>query len=167
MIHRTFSLVFVLCLFTDALVFAQSRSALLVRGNAWITGLPGIEENAFPCFFGNYRLDGLDSGPAVFSVYICRETVLFDGRIWLSREGLPGPAVQRADGEVLFIGLSPVSSGNPASAGGWTFLFRFSENKPGDEAINRLIDAWTARFRYFFSLVKSISDVSLPAVVNF
>jgi hypothetical protein len=167
MICRKFSLVFVFCLFTGVFAFAQNGSALLVRGNAWITGLPGIEENAFPCFFGDYRLGGLDSGSAAFSVYICREPLLFDRRVWLSREGLPGQAVQRGDGDVLFIGLPEEALLSAETGGGWTILFRFSENKPGDEAINRLIGAWMTRFRYFFSLVKGISDISLPAVVNF
>jgi hypothetical protein len=167
MICRRFSLIFFLCLCTGIFAFAQNRSALLIRGNTWITGLPGIEENAFSCFYGDYRLAGLDSGTAVFSVYICREPLLFDGQIWQSRAGLTGRAVQRSDGEDLFIGL-PVETGLPLGAGGgWTILFRFSGDKPGDETINRLVGEWAAKFRYFFSLVKTISDVSLPAVVNF
>jgi hypothetical protein len=175
--YRVFRPVFFLCLFGIwGTAFAQSGSAVLVRGNAWISGLPGIGENAFPCFFGDYRLAGvslgaeedasLDTGASLFSVYISRESLLFSERLWQSREGFSGRgAVQRREGGSLFVCLP--AEGLLSSGAGWTIMFRFPSEGFDDPTLERFAAAWLRRFSYFFSLVKGISDISFPAVVNF
>ncbi|MDR0602025.1 MAG: hypothetical protein LBG42_06540 [Treponema sp.] len=166
MIYRVFRLVFFLC-FSGGMAFAQTGSALLVRGNAWVSGLPGIGENAFPCFFGEYRPAGA-SADAVFSVYICREPLLFSQRLWQPRQGLPERgAVERREGGTLFVGFPPESSLSGEDHGGWTVLFCFPSEGFDDGTLNRFAAKWLERFHYFFSLVRHIADISFPAVVRF
>jgi hypothetical protein len=72
------------------------------------------------------------------------------------------------NGEGFLIGFL-FSGGN--EIGSWTVLFQFPRGIDAaglNEAdANRLITAWIGRFRYFLSLIKTSSDVSLPAVVTF
>jgi hypothetical protein len=181
--YRVFRPVFFLCLCGIwGTAFAQSGSAVLVRGNAWVSGLPGIGENAFPCFFGDYRITGADApantaaspdtnvsanaGAPLFSVYICRESLHFSERLWQTRPGFPGRgAVQRREGGSLFV-CFPSDSGL-SSGDGWTVMFRFPSEGFDGPALDRFAAVWLERFRYFFSLARGISDISFPAVVNF
>jgi hypothetical protein len=51
--------------------------------------------------------------------------------------------------------------------GAWTAVFLFHGPAPDDASLNHLIGAWTDRFLYYFSLVKILTDVSMPAAVYF
>ncbi|MDR1288114.1 MAG: hypothetical protein LBK08_10935 [Treponema sp.] len=176
--YRVFRPIFFLCLCGIwGTAFAQNTSAVLVRGNAWVSGLPGIGENAFPCFFGDYRIAGAaasantaasadtnvsaNGGAPLFSVYICREALVFSERLWQMRPGFPGRgAVQRREDGSLFVCF-------PSESGFWTVMFRFPSEGFDGPALDRFAAVWLERFRYFFSLAKGISDISFPAVVNF
>jgi hypothetical protein len=149
---------------------AQERTAFLVRGNGWSTGFPGIGANAFPVFFGDYRLEGaaLPADGVSFSVYICREFLVLDERLWRPRPELTGfGAVQRVEADTLLVafGVPPDQR--------WTVLFRFAEGEISDAGgldstvVNRLIRTWTNKFLYYYSLAKTDSDLSFPAVLNF
>jgi hypothetical protein len=149
-----------LCLFTrtEQAAFAQEESAFLVRGNFWVTGFPGIEENAFSCFSGEYSL----SGGGGFSVSLCRDLIPFSARDWQSRPGAEYRAIQRIRGDTLYVCLPPEGNGS-----GWNVMFQFPMPAPDDGAVDRLTAVWMRRFLYFFSLIKNISDISLPAVVTY
>jgi hypothetical protein len=141
--------------------------AILVRGNGWVTGIPGFGDNAFPALTGQYRLETAEEGrpPAEgggFSVWITAEHLVFPEG-WRPRNGLPG-ALEQEGGEGRFVSL-PLG----AERGAWTavFLFRAAAVIPDDAGLNRFINAWVSRFLYYFSLVKIPTDVSLPAVVSF
>jgi hypothetical protein len=155
---------------------AVQREAVLTRNNGWVTGIPGIAGNAFPVLAGEYRLEGLEppktgdgEKPAAgFSVRVSREPVLFSGD-WQRRPGTGNNVVlQRFLGNDLLaaavLGAEPVQ-------GSWTVVFEFPGGIAGtsleNAAFNRLIEAWSSRFLYFASLVKTPGDVSLPAVVVF
>jgi hypothetical protein len=142
---------------------AQEQGAILVRGNIWSRGLPGIEPNGFPVLHGEYNLKTGETGAdMVFSVWICGEPLVFSQDGWQNRQGIQGyTAFQRREGETLFIAV-PLQN----NQGAYTAMFRFT----GDETeamFNRLIRAWSSRFLYFLSSIKNASDISLPAVVNF
>jgi hypothetical protein len=169
---------------------AQTQRALLSSGNEWRTGIPGFGDNVFSSFFGEYHIetssvengssrgqavsaeggvsDSSETQPAgVFSVYVSGEALIFAQDLWRPRPGF-APALQRGESGSLFVATPFAGSG---TLGSWTILFRFPadlEQAGLDEtSANRLINVWIARFRYFFSLIKTASDISLPAVVNF
>jgi hypothetical protein len=160
---------------TAAAQSAGRRGAILVRGNRWVTGVPGFGDNAFPALKGEYRLEM--SGPAGedrpaegrpaeapdFSIWLSAEPLVFSEGLWRPRSGVPG-ALEREDGEGRYVSL-PLSG----DRGAWTavFLFHGTQAPPDDASLNRLLGAWTDRFLYYSSLVKIVTDVSMPAVVYF
>jgi hypothetical protein len=174
---------------------AQDRNAVMVRGNAWQTGIPGFGSNSFSALSGEYRLDyplgtvfsgsekvveaekttkalNEDSEKAVFSVWISGEPLFFSQSLWQERPLLRGSgitqAAQRVSEGAFLIGF--LFSGGD-EIGSWTVLFQFPRGIGAaglNEAdANRLITAWISRFRYFLSLIKTSSDISLPAIVKF
>jgi hypothetical protein len=152
---------------------AQERQAVLIRGNEWQAGIPGFGSNMFNALFGEYRLDiasvNADRAAAAaedrFFVRVSREPLLFTSERWQLWPGIDG-AMQRGEGDSLLVGFHFDS---PNDAGSWTAVFQFSQGLSSMDpaGINRMINAWTRRFGYFLSLVKSFSDISLPAVVEF
>jgi hypothetical protein len=144
-------------------------AVILMSGNRWVTGVPGFGDNAFPALTGQYRLEMTDPAeggqpPAetpFFSIWLTAEPLVFPEGSWRPRSGLSG-VLERESGEGRFISL-PLS----AERGAWTAVFLFYGPAPDDASLNRLIGAWTDRFLYYFSLVKILTDVSMPAVVYF
>ena len=146
----------------------NAGQAILVRGNGWVMGISGLGDNVFPALTGQYRLERAEgewspAGTSAFSVWLTAEPLVFSEGIWQPRNGLPG-ALERKGGEGRFVSL-PLST----ERGAWTAIFLFHDGAvmPDDAGLNRLINAWTGRFLYYFSLVKILTDVSLPAVVPF
>jgi hypothetical protein len=156
---------------------AVQREAVLTRNNGWVTGVSGFASNAFPALSGEYRLEGPDlretgegksSRRAGFSVHASRAPLFFSD-LWQRRPEAGGNTVfQRFLGNDLLAAV--VLEVSPAQ-GLWTVVFEF----PGgtaDMGLNnagfiRLIEAWSSRFIYFASLIKTPGDASLPAVVVF
>jgi hypothetical protein len=163
-----------LCLFAGFTVTgagAQERRAVLSRGNAWVTGIPGFETNVFPAVFGAYRLEfpspGTEDGEGVL-VWLCGEPLYFAESAWQPWSGSGFSVVQRREGDVLLLGFS--FSGGP-SLGTWTAVFQFPQGIEAAglnrESVNALIYKWTERVRYFLFLIKNPADVSLPAAFTF
>ncbi|MDR0876952.1 MAG: hypothetical protein LBN21_02780 [Treponema sp.] len=162
---------FLLCLFLagflTAAAAAQEHSAVMIKGNSWITGIPGFGANVFPAISAEYR-----SGDTTFSIWVSGEPLVFSQAVWESRTLPRGSrltgVMQRDNGGTLLVGF-PLNSEN--ETGAWTVLFQFPRRTADtgfdDAGADRLIAAWTSRFRYFMSLVKTASDISLPAVVTF
>ncbi|MDR2303241.1 MAG: hypothetical protein LBE10_01450 [Treponema sp.] len=155
--------IFSFFLLTAAGLGAQEQGAILVRGNIWSRGLPGIESNDFPVLHGEYSLKtGEKRADMAFSVWICGEPLAFSRNGWQTRQGIQGyTAFQHREEETFFIAV-PLQN----NQGAYTAMFRFT----GDETealLNRLIRAWSSRFLYFLSSIKNASDISLPAVINF
>jgi hypothetical protein len=153
------------------------HEAVLVRGNGWVTGIPGIARNAFPALLGVYRLEGLEfqepeegagTEKAVFWVYAGREPVVFSGDWQRRPETGNNGVLQRLRGKDLL--AATVIEAGPVQ-GSWTVIFEF----PGgildtgleSAGLGRLIEAWSSRFLYFVSFIKTPGDASLPAVVFF
>ena len=159
---------FFLIMTSGSFVYAQNQRAVLVKGNSWITENNLFSVGVSTVLFGEYNVETQAAGsPAVlgiFSVRVSRDNQLLTGDSWQRRPG-SGSFLQRLEGSNLYIGFQFAGG---ASLGSWTIVFQFPDpEKFDDPAINRLIDAWTGRFRYFLSLVKVPSDMSLPAVFNF
>jgi hypothetical protein len=153
--------VFAFFLLAAAGLGAQEQGAILVRGNVWSRGLPGIEFNDFPVLHGEYILKTGETETA-FSVWICGEPLTFSGDGWQNREGIQDyTAFQRREGERLFIAVLLENS-----QGAYTAMFRFTGDETG-ALLNGLIRAWSSRFLFFLSSIRNVSDISLPAVVNF
>jgi hypothetical protein len=162
---------------------------VLARGNGWVSGIPGFGNNAFPALAGEYRLEGLARAAggggappkrAVFSVHTSREPLFFSGPAaygqpgetedaggWQPRPGA-GNVFQRLRGDD-FLAVLVLEDG--PEQGSWTVIFEFPGGIEalgmGNAGFNQFITAWSARFLYFLSLIKTPGDVSLPAVVNF
>jgi hypothetical protein len=148
----------------------------------WATGIPGFGNNVFSVLWGEYRVETIQgpgsaaqseaaaaSGGDDFSVRVSGENLLFDPNLWQPRPGTGISGIlQRQDGQAILISF-PFSGGN--NLGAWTIIFHFPRGLAAtgldDLSINRFINAWYGRFRYFLSLVKTSSDISLPAVIRF
>jgi hypothetical protein len=155
-------------------LYAQERQAVLVQGNEWRTGIPGsfgrnpgFGGNTLTALFGEYQVESAAAVTGSFIVRASHEPLQFTVGQWQLWPGLDG-VMQCTEGGSLLLGL-PFDS--PNNMGVWTIVFQFSL-EPSDRgldsaAISRLIRAWTGRFGYFFALIKSFSDISLPAVVEF
>ena len=158
-------------------IFAQNRQAVMVTGNTWITGNPGFGGENITALFGEYRVEfpgEIDrESPYTFTVRVCIEPGLLTAEGWQLRPG-SSSLLQRQEKPGLLIGF-PFSGG--VGLGVWTVIFCFPPGSGaelqtlpdglGNADINRLINAWTERFYYFFSLIKVSSDMSLPAVFGF
>jgi hypothetical protein len=170
-----FRVLFFLCLFagfTAMAAGAQERRAVLVRGNTWVTGIPGFGNNAFPAISGAYRLEfsaaAGEEGEPVVSVWLCREPLRFAEDAWQPWSGSGLSVVQRREGEAQLLGVS-LSGGN--NLGIWTAVFQFPRGIEAagltGEAANALTGKWVDRVLYFLFLIKNPADVSLPAAFAF
>jgi hypothetical protein len=157
---------------------AQARRAVLDRGNVWVTGIPGLGDRGFSALFGEYRLD-LPAGNAAAAgeaareprcgIWLTGESLSLGGDSWRPRTRIAGvPVFQRQDGEALLAAFT--FSGGPG-LGSWTAVFRFPQGLPAagldDPGADALLDRWLNRFLYFFPLIKTPADLSLPAVFTF
>jgi hypothetical protein len=167
-----FLLMFFLLAGMGAAASSQERNVVLLKGNQWVRGFPGFDAGAVSALYGEYRLETAGTAPAapiaVFSIWLSMEPLFFREQIWERRPGITGfRAVQRGENGDLLVAL-PSGGGN---LNGWTILFQFPGGLSGmnldNEEADRLIGVWTNRFLYFYSLIKSPADVSLPAVVGF
>jgi hypothetical protein len=158
---------------------AQNRRAVLDRGNAWVTGIPGFGDNALSALYGEYRLDlpagnaapegEGDAGGRRCRIWLSGESLSFSGNAWQARTRIDGvPVFQRRDGEAL---LAAFAFSGGTGLGSWTAVFRFPQGLAAagldDVGADALIGQWLNRFRYFLSLIKSPADLSLPAVIAF
>jgi hypothetical protein len=148
---------------------AQERRAVLARGNAWVTGIPGFSNNAFPAISGEYRLEfpaAAEEGEV--SVWLCGEPLRFTEDAWQPWSGSGLSVVQRQEGEARLLGFS-FSGG--VNQGTWTAVFEFPRGIEAagldGESARALINAWLERFRYFLFFVQNPADVSLPAAFVF
>jgi hypothetical protein len=155
---------------------AQTRQAVLDRGNIWVKEIPGFENPALSALYGEYYLEfpagaapeagEAETGGPRCQVWLAGEALSFPGG-WQPRTRISGIAVsQRREGDTLLAGFS--FSGGPG-LGSWTAVFQFSQGAAGldDPGANALMGRWLDRFRYFLSLIKTPADVSLPAVFAF
>jgi hypothetical protein len=175
-IFRFWNFLFFLCLLTAFAApeaRAQSRRAVLDRGNVWVTGIPGLGDNRLSALFGEYRLEiPVEAGESLPEDRRCRiwltgEALPFTGD-WQLRTRISGTAVlQRQEGEDLLTGFS--LSGGPG-LGSWAAVFLFPRGAVAgldDPGIDALMSRWLNRFLYFLSLIKTPSDLSFPAVFTF
>jgi hypothetical protein len=149
---------------------AAERRVVLIRGNAWVTGIPGFGENALSALLGEYRIDEGGTGEAaarLFRVWLSREPLYFAEPLWQNRNGTPASRVlQQIQGDRL---LAAVRIDGGPEQGEWIAVFQFSTANfaAGAGEIDPLIGAYITRFLYFLSLTHDISELSLPAIVTF
>jgi hypothetical protein len=148
----------------------QSRAAILLRGNEWVTGIPGFGENAFPAIFGAYRLDEQGREPgyssveeAAFSVWVCHEALFFDDNWQFLRDigGYPVHKYLKNDNLSLVVSFES-STGRP-----WDAVFIFARGIQDNSWLNQFIEAWIYRFLHFLSSAEMDEQLSLPAVVSY
>jgi hypothetical protein len=154
----------------------ETRRIVLVRGNEWVLGLPGLGENAFTALYGLYssEIDGSpeeapDPRRGTFSVWLSREWLYFSEARWESRPGVSVyRTLQRYEGDTLLVAVFPEGR---TGGDGWTIFIQFSEDALAaglnDRAVDRLIEVWTSRCLHFLSRTQTWADASLPAVVYF
>lgn len=146
----------------------NGREAILIKGNDWISGIPGFEENSFPTLSGEYRLrTGRTDGGNRFFVYLSSE------RLYFSAEWQPG----REIGNIQIFQRSTVYgfmvAGVLDDGHGvfWTAVFLFPlgrEDLPlSDDAFDQMLRAWFSKLLYFLSLARTPAEISVPAVVEF
>lgn len=155
----------------DAGSVQTRREAVLVRGNYWISGVPGFGVNGFAALTGDYRLlfpreelAGNDQSgrETEFSVFLTDEPLFFS-REWQAKPGIGNfQAYQRGGEEGFLVAILPEDSP-------WTVVILFPHGIPelAENAMNQFFRAWTSRLSYFISLAKHTSEISLPAAVEF
>jgi hypothetical protein len=131
------------------------RQALLEQGNMYTAGIPGFGENALPAVAGEYLIGGEAEG--YFRVWLCRELLYFDG--W---EAGPGETQFRVVQKESPEGILAAAAFNDV----WTGVFLFNQQLSQDD-MERIINVFGNRFLYFVNLTSRLSDISLPASVNF
>jgi hypothetical protein len=169
-------------------LYAQNRQAVMLRGNTWVTENPAFSDGTVTSLFGEYCVEipgaEIPGSQYTFTVRVTGEPRILTSGGWKPRPG-SASLLQRKENGATLIGF--LFSGGE-HLGSWTVMFGFPvtgeaeqppagmqpaagisipENILDDADINRLINEWTERFQYFFSLVKFASDMSLPAVVMF
>lgn len=142
--------------------------AILLRGNNWVFGIPGFEDNSFSAITGEYRLQAPGTGAeCLFSIHLTAEFLHFSTE-WLPRRGIDNMRVlEQSTGDNLIISII-MDDGRGLL---WTAIFNFPSNIAGrtlsDAALNQFLRAWSNRFLYFLSLARTRGDISIPAVVEF
>lgn len=145
---------------------AQGRAAIMIRGNNWVSGVPGLGTNVFSALAGDYRLEGPNAGGSHFSAY-ATGTLLYLSDEWKGPEAGSSALYRKAgdEGEIITSVLED-SHGNL-----WTVIFVFPRGLEGcgldTRSFNMLFGAWTNRLLYYISQAAAIEEISLPAVVDF
>jgi hypothetical protein len=139
----------------------EGRRMILEKGNVWTTGIPGFGENALSALSGTYSIAAPDGTADTFTVWLCRETLCYDG--WENRGGIWSEdfrVLEKYGGDGLLV-AAPFGET-------WTGIFSFpgaSDLSRND--IDRIIGIYRSRFLYFLTLIHSGSDISLPARADF
>jgi len=146
----------------------QGRVAILIRGNEWINGIPGIDDNGFPALTGEYRIQAAGTGESrEFSVYLSQESIHFNDD-WQQRKGTGSTQVYQTSTDEGFMAAASLDDGKGVL---WTALFLFPNGIEGsglsDDAFNQMLRVWLSRLLYFLSLAKTTGEISIPAVVEF
>ena len=151
-------------------VFAVPPSfhgAFLSQGTELRRGLPGLGENAIPAWFGEYRFT-IPEGPSSFSVWATNEGLYFSPQEWTSRTWGTLRGLEKNDPRGTLVVL-PTPQG--FVGGQWNVFFLIPPTKkpasPGASVENVLFRAYLDRFTYFLANVQRVSDVSLPALIEF
>ncbi|MHC6203220.1 hypothetical protein ACYULU_08490 [Breznakiellaceae bacterium SP9] len=145
--------------------------ATLVKGNSWTVGIPGFGNNAFPAFWGEYRLrrvvpaEGESDGP--FSVYANNELLLFPQPDWKVREPISGfAAYEQEEGARLSIAVIVDEKTNGTI---WKLIFHFPAGiaalSLNEAHADGLLERWIYWFQYF--QVQSPDALSFPSIVNY
>ena len=160
---------------------AAGNEVVLIRGNYWITGIPGFGANGFSALSGEYRFQpagGVATSPGNitsygsgregdFLVYVTRDVLYFSGE-WQNRPGTGNSKVYQRSGEEGFLAAAILDDSRENS---WVAILRFPKGLEGaginGDVFDKLLRAWTTRLLYFLSLSKTPGDVSLPAVLDF
>jgi len=154
----------------------SARRMLLVRGNQWVNGIPGFGANGFFALKGEYQLlpraenEAGNNGAGDFFVYLTKESLYFsaDWQIRQQNRALQQNRTLQRSGEDGFLAAVTIDDGRGSS---WIAVFLFplgiEETGLGADAFDQLIRAWTGRFLYFYSLSRTIGELSLPAIVEF
>jgi hypothetical protein len=168
-------------------------TAVLKKGNSWTTRIPGVGENVFPAFYGEYILEPKTPSAAAgkqdeksFSVYASREALFFPETEWQPRPGIslvlpealwdekhPGitdySVFQRQEDSNLVLAL--VLDRESALNEVWRIVFCYPGGNTGlnlsNAQLNRLTSEWVDWFLYFFAPVQDKGEISFPGVVNF
>ena len=146
----------------------SGRQVVLVRGNIWINGIPGFEDNSFPALSGEYRLQTASTGEEkIFTIYTSLSHLYFS-KDWQTKPDTGNIQVfQRQNGDE-FLAATTLDDGKGVI---WTTVFRFPQGFEAlmlsEESFNQMLQAWMGRFLYFLALVRTQKEISLPAVVEF
>jgi hypothetical protein len=140
---------------------SMERRMILEKGNIWATGIPGFGENALTALSGTYSITAPDGTADTFTVWLCRETLYYDG--WDIRAGIWSEdfrVLEKRDRNGLLI-AAPFNET-------WTGIFNFPGGSDlSQNDIDRIIGIYRSRFLYFLPLARSSSDISLPAQADF
>ena len=147
-----------------------NRAAVMVRGNNWVSGVPGPETNVFSALTGDYRLEGVVSGQnsaeEAFSVYVTGALLYYSDE-WRSTTAGNIPLSERAGED----GLIVTGVLEDSSSTFWTVIFHFPRGLEGcgldPGSFNQMFSAWTSRLLYYISQANTTGEISLPAVVEF
>jgi hypothetical protein len=144
---------------------AAAGEMVLIRGNYWVSGIPGFGVNSFSALAGEYRLkSGAD---ADFSVYLTREPIYFSAE-WQIRPGTGDISVHQRTGETGYLAAAMLDD-SPGSS--WVAVLFFPKGLEGagisGDAFNRMFRVLTGRILYFISLSRSPRELSLPAALEF
>jgi len=149
-----------------ALSQQSGREAILIRGNYWMNGIPGFDDNSFPAFTGEYMLRAQGKEER-FLIYLSPGTLHFAAE-WQPRRETESIRVLQRQWEGGFLAATILSDGNGVF---WTAVFYFPSgleaSSPINNAFNQMLRPWTYRFLYFLSLARNPGDISLPAVLEF
>ena len=139
------------------------EEVVLIRGNHWVTGIPGFGINGFSALAGEYRFQNTGD----FSVYLTREPLYFSAE-WQTRPGTGDISVVQRQSEEGYFAATVLDDGRETA---WIAVFLFPRGLEGagigGSVFNRMLRVWTSRLSYFISLAKTARDVSLPAAVEF
>ena len=146
----------------------QSRVAILIRGNEWISGIPGLKDNSFSALTGIYRIRAAGTGESkAFSVYLSSEPIFFNNE-WQLRSGTGSVQVHQLSTSEGFIAAATLDDGKGTV---WTAVFVFplglESSALSNEDFNQMLRVWSNRLLYFLSLAKTTGEISIPAVVEF
>lgn len=153
------------------------RGAFLSRGTELRRGLPGLGENAIPAWYGEYRSTS-PNGPSSFYVWATNEGLYLSPQEWKNRTWGTLRGLEKSDPRGRLIVL-PTPNG--FVGGQWNIFFLMppqqtpvSQESPqrvpaslGPSGENVLFPAYLDRFIYFLGNAKTVSDVSLPALIEF